>query len=148
MNKAALLEHLKMTLDARMQAAWKAMEAAQESANEQGKSSMGDKYETSRSMGQLDRDMFARQYESARQERVLLERINPNEVTERVALGSLVNTTAGRFIVAVSLGKISYEDETVMAVSSSSPIGVALMGKSSGDTFSFMGKNQHITGLI
>ena len=148
MNKAALLEHLKITLDERMRAAWKAMEAAQESANEQGKSSMGDKYETSRSMGQLDRDMFARQYESARVERLILERINANEITERVALGSFVNTTAGGFIVAVSLGKIIYEDETVMAVSSSSPIGVALMGKGSGEKFSFMGKEHHITRLI
>ena len=34
-----------------------AMQDSQESANNQEKSSAGDKYETSRAMGQIDRDM-------------------------------------------------------------------------------------------
>jgi hypothetical protein len=75
MDKATVIAHMKSLLDERMQVAWTAMEAAQESANDQGKSSMGDKYETSRSMGQLDRNMHARQYEQVRQERLILERI-------------------------------------------------------------------------
>ena len=81
-----------------MAVAGKAMEAAQESANDQSKSSAGDKYETSRSMGQLDRNMHARQYEQARQERTILERLqaaNEAGTQGRVALGSLVKNTAG-----------------------------------------------------
>ena len=38
-----------------------AMQDSQESANNQEKSSAGDKYETSRAMGQIDRDMYAYQ---------------------------------------------------------------------------------------
>jgi hypothetical protein len=37
------------------------MESAQQSANSEEKSSAGDKYETSRAMGHLEKDMHARQ---------------------------------------------------------------------------------------
>jgi hypothetical protein len=147
MNKSALITYLKILLEERMQVAWNAMEAAQESANDQGKSSMGDKYETSRSMGQLDRNMHARQYEQVRLERLILERINQQEVSSRSAVGSLLETTAGWFFIAVSLGTIKIEDETVLAVSSSSPVGASLLGKEAGSKFEFMKKQHDILAL-
>lgn len=147
MNKSVLIEHLKTLLGERMQVAWEAMEAAQESANDQGKSSMGDKYETSRSMGQLDRNMHARQYELARQERLILEKINEHDVPARSAVGSLLETTAGWFFIAVSLGAVKIENETVLAVSSSSPVGSSLIGKEAGSYFEFMKKQHKIVAL-
>jgi septum formation inhibitor-activating ATPase MinD len=147
MDKNRVLNHLKSLLDERMRVSWDAMEAAQESANEQGKSSMGDKYETSRSMGQLDRNMHARQFEQTRQERLILERINPNETTARVAIGSLLQTTGGWFFIAVSLGAVKIEDETVLAVSSSSPVGASLLGKGAGGKFEFMKKQHEIVAI-
>lgn len=139
--------HLKSLLGERMQVAWDAMEAAQESANDQGKSSMGDKYETSRSMGQLDRNMHARQYEQARQERMILEKISENEVAVRSAVGTLLETTAGWFFIAVSLGAVKIENETVLAVSSSSPVGASLLGKEAGAYFEFMKKQHKVVAL-
>lgn len=147
MNKNTLIDHLKSLLDERMMVAWNAMEAAQASANDQGKSSMGDKYETSRSMGQLDRNMHARQYEQVRIERVLLEKISQNEPAGRAAIGSLIETTAGWFFIAVSLGSVKIENETVLAVSSSSPIGALLLGKDAGSIFEFMKKQHRIVAL-
>ncbi|GAB3167967.1 transcription elongation factor [Telluribacter humicola] len=145
--KQKVLAHLKALLDERMAVSWQAMEAAQASANEQSKSSVGDKYETARAMGQLDRDMFARQYEQARQERLVLERINEAEVLTRVALGSLVNTTAGQFFMAVSVGMVTLDGATVMAVSLASPIGKLLMGKGVGESFQFQGKTHKIEAI-
>lgn len=142
-----VVAHVKSLLDERMKVAWDAMEAAQESANDQGKSSMGDKYETSRSMGQLDRNMHARQYEQARQERLILEKIGEGDVPVRSAVGSLLETTAGWFFIAVSLGAIKIENETVIAVSSSSPVGASLLGKESGTFFEFMKKQHRIVAL-
>lgn len=130
-----------------MAASYKAMEAAQESANDQSKSSAGDKYETSRSMGQLDRNMHARQYEQARQERTILERLESMaepDTYERVAVGSLVQTTAGYFFIAVSVGAVQINGQTILAVSAASPIGMALMGSQVKDTFLFKGKKQII----
>lgn len=145
--KQQLLSQLTSLLDERMAASSKAMEAAQESANDQSKSSAGDKYETSRSMGQLDRNMHARQYEQARQERTILERLEslsePNSF-ERIAVGSLIKTSAGYFFIAVSAGAVLVEGQTVLAVSAASPIGQALVGKQVKDTFLFKGKKQTI----
>ena len=147
MEKSTVLQHLKSLLEERMRVAWDAMEAAQESANDQGKSSMGDKYETSRSMGQLDRNMHARQFEQTRQERLILERVNAGETSQRVAIGSLLETTAGWFFVAVSLGSVKINEETVLAVSSSSPVGASLLGKEVGNKFDFMKKQHEILSL-
>lgn len=147
MDKATVIAELKSLLDERMQVAWTAMEAAQESANDQGKSSMGDKYETSRSMGQLDRNMHARQYEQARQERLILEKIGEGESPARSAVGTLLETTAGWFFIAVSLGAVKIENETVLAVSSSSPVGASLLGKEAGAYFEFMKKQHRIVAL-
>ena len=147
MNKTALITHIKSMLEERMMVAWNAMEAAQASANDQGKSSMGDKYETSRSMGQLDRNMHARQYEQVRQERLILEKIHENEIAVRAAVGSLLETTAGWFFIAVSLGAVKIEEETVIAVSSSSPVGASLLGKSPGDKLEFTKRQHEIIAL-
>ena len=148
MNKAALITYLKELLDERMQVAGAAMDAAQESANDQSKSSMGDKYETSRSMGQLDRNMHARQYEQIRQERTVLERITDADVSPRGAVGSLMKTTAGWFFISVSLGAVKFEDETVIAVSSSSPVGISLLGKEKNGKFNFLNKEQKILEVL
>jgi len=147
MNKIALIVYLKSLLEERMMVAWNAMQAAQDSANDQGKSSMGDKYETSRSMGQLDRNMHARQYEQVRQERLLLEKISESETSQRSAVGSLLQTSAGWFFIAVSLGAVVIEDETVIAVSSSSPVGASLLGKEAGSKFDFMKKQHQILAI-
>lgn len=148
MDKLALIVYMKELQDEKMRVAWAAMEAAQESANDQGKSSMGDKYETSRSMGQLDRNMHARQYEQIRQERLILERIGVSEVPERAAVGSLIQTTAGWFFISISLGAIRFGNENVLAISSASPVGVSLLGKSTGNSFRFLNKDHQIIGLL
>lgn len=147
MDKKKVIEEVKRQLDDRLQVAWKAMEAAQESANDQSKSSMGDKYETSRSMGQLDRNMHARQYEQIRQERVIMERIG-EEASERVAIGSLLQTTAGWFFICVSLGNIQVENESVIVVSAASPVGASLLGKKSAEPFAFMKGEQSIKQIF
>ncbi|MCE7061087.1 transcription elongation factor [Dyadobacter sp. CY343] len=147
MDKSTVIQHLKLLLEEKMSVSWNAMEAAQESANDQGKSSMGDKYETSRSMGQLDRNMHARQFEQARQERLVLERVSASEASQRVAVGSLLETTAGWFFVAVSLGSVKINEETVLAVSSSSPVGASLLGKEARSKFDFMKKQHEILRL-
>jgi len=63
-------------LHSRMEAASLAMREAQMAANEEGKSSMGDKYETSKAMAQIDRDIHARQRQSALKEINLVQQID------------------------------------------------------------------------
>ena len=145
--KQALLTQIKSLFDQRLQTAWDAMQAAQASANEEGKSSAGDKYETARAMGQLDRDMYGRQYEQARQDRLLLERIHENETQSIAGFGALLETSAGWYFLAVSVGVLSIEGQKIMVISPQSPIGQVLLGKKVGETFSFRGKIEQILAI-
>lgn len=145
--KAEILEKVKEIIEKRMDTSWQAMEAAKNSANEEGKSSAGDKYETARAMGQLDREMNGRMYEQARQERLILEKINSQIVHTNVSLGALVRTTMGDFFVAVGAGVVTLNGKNIMVISPQAPIGHILMGKTENDTFEFRAKNYKVLSI-
>lgn len=145
--KSEILEKVKEIIEKRMDTSWQAMEAAKNSANEEGKSSAGDKYETARAMGQLDREMNGRMYEQARQERLILEKINPQIASPNVGLGSLVKTSMGDFFVAVGAGILTLNGKNIMVISPQAPIGQILMGKAAQETFEFRGKGYLILAL-
>jgi hypothetical protein len=142
--KSTILTYVKNYLDQRMQTSLDAMNAAQESANGESKSSAGDKYETSRAMGQLDRDMHARMYQQTLEERKLVERIDGNINFKKGALGALISTSMGDFFLSVSIGQVKIDEKPIMIISPQSPIGSLLMGKTVGDKFSFRGKDATI----
>lgn len=145
--KSQLLETIKEFIENRMKTSWDAMEAAKNSANEEGKSSAGDKYETARAMGQLDREMNGRMYEQARQERLSLDKIDPEAIFSKVAFGALVETSMGIFFVSIGAGVIDFDSKKIMAISPQSPIGQVIMGKVNGDSFDFRGKTQRIISI-
>jgi transcription elongation GreA/GreB family factor len=145
--KPQILTHLKEMIATRMQVAWDAMQAAQASANEEGKSSAGDKYETARAMGQIERDMHARQYENNRQESLVLERIDSTLSFPKIGIGALVTTADHYIFVSISAGIITIEGKKIIAVSSHSPIGNALLGKQVGDSFLFQNKRCEILSI-
>ena len=142
--KSTVLTYVKTYLDKRMQTSLDAMNAAQESANGESKSSAGDKYETSRAMGQLDRDMHARMYQQTLEERKLVERIDESLIYKKGALGAFLKTTMGDFFLSVSIGNINVDEKPIMIISPQSPVGALLMGKIVGDKFSFRGKEAEI----
>src|ERR1043166_4419031 len=90
----------------RINAAKQAMDAAQESANQEEKSSAGDKYETGRAMAQIARDQAAQQLDEALKLKNVLDRIATTSSSNKIALGSLVITDQNRFYISVSLGKV------------------------------------------
>jgi transcription elongation GreA/GreB family factor len=142
--KEKLLEKVKELIENRMQTSYEAMEAAKNSANEEGKSSAGDKYETARAMGQLDREMNGRMYEQALQERLSLDKINTEMLFTKVSFGALVETTMGYIFVAIGAGIIELESKKFMIISTQAPIGQLIIGKTINDTFEFRGKSHKI----
>jgi transcription elongation GreA/GreB family factor len=145
--KEKLLEKVKELIENRMKTSYEAMEAAKNSANEEGKSSAGDKYETARAMGQLDREMNGRMYEQARQERLSLDKIDTETLFTKVAFGALVETTMGYFFVAIGAGIIELETKKFMTISPQAPIGQLIMGKTAADTFYFREKIYKIVAI-
>ena len=121
----------------RIDTARRAMEAAQESANAEEKSSAGDKYETGRAMAQNERDRHAQLLTEARRLESELAQLNVEKIVETVQPGSLVVTDRGRFFISISAGKLVLDGTDYFAVSPASPIAALLLGRKAGDAVTF-----------
>lgn len=119
----------------------KAMDDAQAAANQEGKSSAGDKYETSRAMSHLEKEMHARQLLAHQQDLNALRTINVQSIYIAPAPGAFVQTSKGSFFIAAGLGKQTVNGELVIFLSPISPLAQQLIKKKVGDEFDFMGKS-------
>lgn len=118
----------------RINTAKEAMDAAQAAANNEGKSSAGDKYETGRAMMQLERDQHARLLAEGLKLRQVLDNLDPSLLHDQVRLGSLVKTSGGNFYVSISLGKLTLDVTDYIAISPITPLGKALLGLKEGSS--------------
>ncbi|WP_345028011.1 transcription elongation factor [Ravibacter arvi] len=146
-DKRLLLELVRDRLQAAVIAAKQAMDASQEAANSEGKSSMGDKYETGRAMAQIDRDMYAQRYDQLKGELEALDRITAGD-SSSARLGSLVKTSLGYVLLAVSMGVVETDWGKVLVVSTQSPLGRAVLGRQAGDVFVFQGKGHKLSAVL
>ena len=125
-----------------------AIDAAQQAANEETKSSAGDKYETGRAMMQQDTDRNRAQLTEANKLMVALNQINTDFSSETALPGSLVITNNGKFYLAISAGTLLLDGETYFAVSPGSPIGLKLKGQKAGAEFSLNDKPYQVERVI
>jgi len=135
--KVRLVDQCRAYVQQRVDTARKAMEAAQESANSESKSSAGDKYETGRAMAQIERDRHAQQLAEAMKVKKELEQLSVDKTYATVQSGSLVTTSRGSFFLSISAGKLTLDGVDYFAISPASPIGSKLIGKTTGDEFTF-----------
>lgn len=145
--KEQLLQACKKIIQERIENSNHAMNAAQEAANGEDKSSAGDKYETSRAMGHRDRDMYARQLVEAKNEWQKLDKINL-EPSSVIKAGSLIEVNEILYFIASGIGKLEINGQVVMVISKESPIANLMVNKKINDNFSFNGKLWKITSLI
>ena len=124
-----------------------AMEAAQEAANGEEKSSAGDKYETSRAMGHRDREMYARQMVEAQNELNKIERLNLDPLNS-IKLGSLLHTQNGLYFIMTGIGKLEIDGTSVMVISRESPIAAVMMGKAVNNEFTWQGTKIKILEIL
>jgi len=139
--KVKLYELCTAFVGQRIASSQKAIEHAQLAANEETKSSAGDKYETGRAMMQLEIEKQSVQLGEAMKLKQVLSLINPEKTSDTVQSGSLVVTDQGNFYISISAGKLDVEGITYFAVSPVSPIGALLMGKKSGEAIQLNGKS-------
>ncbi|TGD78948.1 3-oxoacyl-ACP synthase [Hymenobacter wooponensis] len=131
----------------RIDACQAAIQAAQESANSETKSSAGDKYETGRAMAQNERDRNTVQLHQAQQLQGELARINPELPCDTVRPGALVRTSLGHFYISISAGKLTVGGLDYFAVSPAAPVAAALAGKRAGEQVVFNGKPVQILAI-
>lgn len=146
--KEALYQLCLVFAENRIKTAQTALQLAQESSNDDTKSSAGDKYETGREMMQQEINRNKKLLEDAGNQLVALKALNPAETASVARNGSLVYTTEGNFYISISAGLLKYNSQSYYAVSAASPIGAALLGKKTGDAFSFNGKTYQVEGVV
>ncbi|WP_027377137.1 GreA/GreB family elongation factor [Kaistella palustris] len=142
MNKSEILKIVHLKLSEKIDNL-EFLIAETRAANNETKSSMGDKYETSREMVQQEINTLQLQLNENLKAKNFLKFINTNP-HQIVGLGSLVETDKGLFYIAVSFGIIDMAQRKIFLISPESPVAQAMAGKSQGDEFSLNSTRQKI----
>ncbi|MCB0402390.1 MAG: 3-oxoacyl-ACP synthase [Flavobacteriales bacterium] len=137
--KSTVHKHCLEQLAEGIQALQTALENAQHSANQETKSSAGDKHETGRAMAQLEVEKLAVQLNQSVQAQEYLMRFTPDQPSGQIIPGSLVETDRGWFYLSIPLGKQIIAGQTVFVISGISPIGKMLLSRTENDRFTFNG---------
>ena len=106
-------------------------------AENDSKSSAGDKHETGRAMMQLAQEQLGKQLLETEYKRTALIRLDAHASAHHIVEGSLVVTNENTLLIGTALGKISFENATVFVISLQSPLAQLLIGKKSGDIVLF-----------
>jgi len=123
------------------------IQEAQRSANEETKSSAGDKYETGRAMAQLEIEKLTTQLTVLQRQLQELIRIGPFSISSHIAAGSLVHTDAGIFYIATNVGDVVAEGKKVFAISPQAPIAQKMIGLSATDVIQLNGRTFRIVAV-
>lgn len=137
MEKNTILNSLQSLVSSRIDEAKKEIASINNSKANETKSSAGDKYETGMAMLQIEEQKANVQLAKANDLKKALSLIDPSEIHEEVQLGSWVETSSGNFFLSIGLGKLIIEEEEVFVLSITSPLGLHLKGKKSGDIVDF-----------
>lgn len=106
-----------------------ALMSVNEAANNETKSTAGDKHETAKAMMQLEQEKLSNQLTLLNAQLNDLQKIDTNKQHSIIGNGSMVQTNNGILFIGVGLGKIKVEDTYVFAISSLSPLANLLNGK-------------------
>lgn len=125
-----------------IEASREAMLRVQESANEETAGGE-DKFESFREQCQIDREMYAKKIKESMAGLSILKVLDYKHIHE-VKLGSVVITDSQSFFIGISLGEIKLDGQSYFAISTQSPLFLAMSGKKVGDSFDFRGKKNLI----
>lgn len=128
------------TVKEKIDVAEKELQKLDSSQASETKSSMGDKYETSREMMQRERDTLNANLQNNKTILSQLLHIDLTKTFNKAETGSLIETEQGYYFVSVGLGKVTVNDQTVFVISALSPIGKLLVGNSKGNVVIFNGQ--------
>jgi hypothetical protein len=115
------------------------IENAQQAANSEEKNPVGDRYETARALGHLEKDMHARQLSENLKELASLYTIHTHVIYSEVSTGAFVHCKNLSFFIASGLGKQIIEGETICFLSAFAPLAKSMLHRKAGESFQFNG---------
>ena len=116
-------------------------------AQNDAKGSAGDKHETALSMMHLEQEKLNHKLKEILEQKAILDKIDGSQIHKKVTLGSLVQTNGMLLFISTALPKITYENNTIFALSPQSPLGSKLMGNTVGFEFVLNDKPYSITSV-
>ncbi|AWH86720.1 hypothetical protein HYN59_17115 [Flavobacterium album] len=133
--KQKTLAYYKQQAEDRIDAFRDMIVALTEDASNDAKGSAGDKHETALSMMHLEQEKLNHKMKEFLDQKAILDKINPEIVHSKIALGSLVKANNLYLFVSAALPKIIIEGINIIALSPQSPLGMRMMGMKEGDEF-------------
>lgn len=124
-----------------------AIRDAQQSANEETKSSAGDKYETGRAMAQLEIEKLSAQLSVLQNQMQEVVRTNPDVTSISVGVGSLVYTDQALFFIATNAGEFTVRGKKVFAISPQAPLAQKMLGRAAGEVINMNGRQFTINAI-
>jgi len=118
--------------------------ALSQDAQNDAKSSAGDKHETALSMMHLEQEKLNAKLVECLDQKAVLDKIDASVSTDRIVLGSLVVANGIWFYISQALPKIAIDGQAILAVSPQSPLGSKLMGKVIGESVEVNGSEYRI----
>jgi len=115
--KEHVVIRMRVLLDEKINESKTLIEEARESRDSDSKSSAGDKYETGRAMIQMEIDKGEALLTKTLNMKAELDQVKFNHENSVVGFGSLVKTNHETYMVAVSMGMIQVDDQTIYAIS-------------------------------
>jgi hypothetical protein len=142
-EKIAFKTRLKLAGEAiiqqRITAAQTLINNAQEAANNEEKSSAGDKYETGRAMNQLETEMHSKQLAQQLRELALLHDVKADIIYREATTGACIECAEMIFFIAAGLGKQIIDGKVIFFLSPHAPLAKTLQRKKAGEQFVFNG---------
>jgi hypothetical protein len=135
------------SLKAKIEDLTNAISQAQKSANDETKSSAGDKYETGRAMAHNTIHMYQNQMTQFLTDKHVFDSINFDVKSDKISNGSLVTTNIGLLFLSISMGKQTIDNTDIQTLSLSSPLGKELYLKQKGDSITLNGKKITVLDL-
>jgi len=134
--KAKILEEIEKILSNKVKDMQKQLADLQNDSAGSAKSSMGDKYETTREMLKQEENKIGQQLARAKKDLQLVLSLK-KVIHQEAQLGSLVKANQKFFMLLIGVGAISVAGEEIFVISPASPIGQTLLGKKNGEVFTF-----------
>ena len=116
-------------------------------AQNDAKSSAGDKHETALSMMHLEQEKLNRKLNEIIQQKAIVDKIDPNKIHQTIALGSIVQANGIFLFISAALPKITIDNQSILAISPQSPLGSKLMGNGVGFSFEINSTTYHIQSV-
>lgn len=123
------------------------IEGLSQDAQNDAKSSAGDKHETALSMMHLEQEKLnakLTEYTSQLKELNEIEKLLPTTIVKR---GALIETEFFCFLIGIALPQIEVENKKVFGISLSAPLAQILLSKSIGESFKIGEKLQSIVKI-